>query len=908
MKPKVILRTVVTCLVVLVASRGVHAQPVLLEFDDTTPNVLYGDGVAPIADVDLDGFIDVLVAATPTVGSVKGFVDVRSGKDGSSIRKLVPPYTGSDFGHAVLDIGDVNGDGVPDACVGAPGTDAATGTAGRLTVFSGATGVVLYNLAGTDVGERLGFALAPMDDVDHDGFPDFCVSSPNKAALVPNGGRLTVVSGATGLELFHYDSPVPLAQLGWSLSDLGDLDGDGLRELVAGAPGANANTGLVAIFSGRDLKVLALLEGTAQGGRFGAGSAGLGDVDGDEVPDVAVGAPEYGMHHVERGRVSVFSGADGGELFHVDGETDGGLYGSVVGVPGDVDRDGRADVLVSGAKGTWVLAGDGGRTIFFVEDVARSAVGLGDIDRDGHADICVSRPVWIISGRVPSPLYQLAQGGTSADGPGDFDGDGLSDFVVGDRFMNRAWLVRGYDGEILHTLDGPSSSYFGFSCAVVGDVDGDGRDDALVGARLYDGERGLARLVSGRSGQTIYEWVGLPGSGMGAKVSAAGDVNADGILDVLVGAPREDAPSSQEGRAHVYSGRNGESLYAPAGDAVNDQLGGSVAGIGDIDLDGWDDFAAGAPNPGDDATGYVRVFLGRTGDTAYTLHGVSHGDRFGRSLTALGDIDGDGIGDFIAGAPLADPQGSSAGVARVFSGKSGDAIYTLFGLGAKDRLGAHTGALGDVDGDGVPDFAAGATDSSGKGVDTGFVRLFSGKDAAVLATIEADSDHDEFGRGVSGIGDVDGDGRLELVFTAEGDTGKEVHVHTFDLKRFPWQNMGAGLAGQRGIPKLVGEGDLEPGRPIRLDLAKGPFLAPLMLLMGHGAGHTPYFGGYLVPTPNVVLDGLFTDSVGAHVFDLTWPGVPQGATLYFQAWMQDSKAVGGWAASNALSATSGDLR
>ena len=155
--------------------------------------------------------------------------------------------------------------------------------------------------------------------------------------------------------------------------------------------------------------------------------------------------------------------------------------------------------------------------------------------------------------------------------------------------------------------------------------------------------------------------------------------------------------------------------------------------------------------------------------TLYTFYGDSAGDEFGWSLSGAGDVNGDGVPDFIVGVRLDDNNGKNSGSARVFSGFDGSVLFTFNGDSADDRFGTSVSGAGDVDGDGFADLIVGAFRDDNNGTDSGSARVLSGFDGSVLHTFDGDSAGDIFGFSVSGAGDVDGDGFDDLIVGAPFD-------------------------------------------------------------------------------------------------------------------------------------------
>lgn len=206
------------------------------------------------------------------------------------------------------------------------------------------------------------------------------------------------------------------------------------------------------------------------------------------------------------------------------------------------------------------------------------------------------------------------------------------------------------------------------------------------------------------------------------------------------------------------------SLYTKTGDKANDRLGASVRSVGDVNNDGRADFAAGAPEDGNlfgGGEGFVRVYSGLTGGTLYTVSGVTNDDRFGAALDGVGDLNLDGFADFVVGAP---GFNSGAGRAYVKSGANGTTnLFTIDALGAFDALGTVVAGVGDVNNDGRPDVLAASPTAAGGGTNRGTARIFSGATGAVLTTINGAVNGDRLGVSADGVGDVNGDGFADFV-------------------------------------------------------------------------------------------------------------------------------------------------
>ena len=370
-------------------------------------------------------------------------------------------------------------------------------------------------------------------------------------------------------------------------------------------------------------------------------------------------------------------------------------------------------------------------------------------------------PLFTFDGDSADDLF-----GYSVSGAGDVNGDGAPDLIVGGfgigEIFGYARVFSGADGSVLYTFNGGSGfDHFGLSVSGAGDVNGDGFDDLIVGAPGDDNNgltSGSARVFSGADGSVLYNLDRSGLLGFGSSVSSAGDVNGDGVLDLIVGASGDD---NVVGSARVFSGVDGSVLHTFVGNSAGDNFGRSVSDAGDVNGDGFDDLIVGAMT---DATngrdsGNAKVFSGADGSVLYNFDfdDISFGDLFGSSVSSAGDVNGDGFADVIVGALSDRNNGSASGSARVLSGADGSVLYIFNGATAFTNFGWSVSGLGDVNGDGVPDLIVGGSGTAG---------VFSGADGSALYNFRGDFSRDRFGASVSGVGDVNGDGLADFIVGA----------------------------------------------------------------------------------------------------------------------------------------------
>ncbi len=760
-------------------------------------------------DLDGDGFADALLGMPEAdLGGVDaGAVYVyRGGPAGLRPEPALVLGTGerrAGFGRA-LAVADFDGDGRRDLAVGAAGADIATSDTGAVYLYPGVDGGLFAVeparvLAAPNAGDQLGFALAACD-FNGDGRADLAATAlraedRDRTPQATNQGGVFVFLGYEDGLLARPDRVVwgeapdangtwdAVANLGLgSALAAGDVDGDGLCDLVAGAadfaagPGRSRD-GAVFVFPGvapddvapggvRPLpaRAWAGLHPDDNTSEFGRRLA-VADLDGDGLAEVVAGQYRHDRDANRRdaGAVRVFAGAPfGGE---------------------------DAPALLPAESAAWTWAGEAGF------DNVGWDLSVADVTGDGLPDVVsadwadevaggggdagVIRAFAAVAGGWPAlaPVAVRAGGaagdrlGESVVVLGDADGDGRADLLAhagrNDALgpdVGRPFFLAG-DPEIAPVaLDIPADptagGRLGWTAAVVGDADGDGRADLVLGAPFLNTARGGARTGAafvyrgGEAGFSVapdLDLTEVPGQTasdlFGYAVAPAGAFDGDDDPDYALAARADEAPSalgndyvadpdcatrrSNGGGVHVFRGRTDLALPARPGfvyfapeNNVNLQ---TVAGGADVDGDGYDDLIAGSYQwnvDGRSEAGGVVVVRGRGPapdgrirlicDAIFRHSGAAASDRVGWSVAALGDVDGDGCDEVAFGAPLESAGGvTRQGAVRVLFGWGGPGCRAAPALlhlapGEANAQAGHALAAGDLDGDGVPELVVGA--------------------------------------------------------------------------------------------------------------------------------------------------------------------------------------------------------
>ena len=756
-----------------------------LVFTGTAGGAL-GVSVTAAGDINEDGYDDLAIGDLTTPSGLDyGSVTVYFGGPSPNTtpdRTYAGLAADEDMGMAIA-AGDVSGDGVNDLIVGAPGAKGNNFLSGegRVYIFHGgavADTVKDFTYFGSEQSAGWANSLAFAGDVNGDGINDFLVGASFAGAAF---GEVHMFLSRLGSTLH---APTVLTGdfagggFGRTLDGIGDVNRDGFDDIIVGASDFNYLDGRVYVYHGAYVPdVVADIILTGAGERMGTSVSGIGDYDGDGYPDFVVGASERRLGNATSiGTALVYSARP----YIVDEPGGGETW--ITGAPHTIRWRGAtpADVSLSLDAGlTWstilrsvggfmtnsaTVFGPGQPTEHALLRVTTSGASAGASNSAVSASVFrVVAPTQPVSHREEFAVAGAATGdnfGIAVNHLEDVNGDGFGDIIVG-AFQagggneGRAYVYfRGPGHDALADLElsnGIAGSFLGISAGPAGDFNADGFADILVGA---DGAGGTGAAYiyyggPGIDGVADLTFVGaVSGDGFGRSAAAAGDVNGDGHDDIIIGANGNDVAGGAAGAAYVYYGGVAPNTTADLtflGEAPNNFFGYSVNGAGDFNHDGFDDLLVGAfgNSAGGTVAGRAYVYLGGP-SAAGTPDFTFTGqpiDRLGFSVASAGDMNGDGAADVVIGTL---GVGSLEGRALVFHGGiDADETPDLIVRGevSGDRFGVAVSSPGDVNGDGFSDLLVGADTHDAGGIDAGAAYVFLGG-----STPDAGHDHKFLGR------------------------------------------------------------------------------------------------------------------------------------------------------------------
>ncbi|NEQ65321.1 MAG: hypothetical protein F6K21_07455 [Symploca sp. SIO2D2] len=888
---------------------------------------LSGYSVSGAGDINGDGIDDLIIGAPDAYSNGYGnagqsYVVFGSSNDFSSTFELSSldgtngfilngfPWNGDKSGYSVSGAGDINGDGIDDLIIGTRKTDpygnisasqsyvvfgSSDGFSStfELSSLDGSNGFILINAMGDT-----GYSVSGAGDINGDGIDDLIIGAYEADPYGnSSAGQSYVVFGSSnGFSTNYSKGSIPSFELssldgtngfilngvnggdflGYSVSSAGDINDDGIDDLIVGAsfadPNGNVDAGQSYVVFGSsngfspslDLSSLDgtngfILNGIAAGDKSGSSVSGAGDINGDGIDDLIIGAHQANAYNNDAGESYVvfgnrapeldLNGADAGIDF-----TNGFRGVAVPVVDSDLSLSDNSDELV-GATVTITNLQDGAAEFLSADTtwtnitaIYNSATGiltLSGTDTLANYQLVLGRITYNNTAATPKTIDRIIEFVVD-DGAAHSNTSQVATttLAIGPNQAPLAALnlsdLDGSNGFILNGIN--VSDLSGQSVSGAGDINGDGIDDLIIGAYQADPNgntnTGQSYVVFGSSNgfSPSLELSNLDGSNgfilnginstdfSGWSVSSAGDINSDGIDDLIIGASRADPNGNFDvhdaGQSYVVFGSSngfspslelssldGSNGFILNGINANDSSGSSVNSAGDINDDGIDDLIIGAyvadPNGNNDAGQSYVVFGSSNGFSAsfdlssldgsngFILNGIAASDLSGYSVSSVGDINGDGIDDLIIGAHGADPNGNNgAGQSYVVFGSSnsfsasldlssldGTSGFILNGISAGDGSGYSVSGAGDINGDSIDDLIIGAHGAGSNGAGQSYV-VFGSRNgfspSLDLSSLDGSNGFilngidflDRSGVSVSGAGDINDDGIDDLIIGA----------------------------------------------------------------------------------------------------------------------------------------------
>ncbi len=898
-------------------TRYIHVSQADVSFIGEQRRAMAGKTIAAAGDVNNDGFADFLISAPGDVesGDKAGQSYLILGKaDGWSLNASLGTAdasfwgenAGDESGSALDGVGDVNGDGFDDFLIGAPNSNS-SGQA--YLVFGRANGwtrdISLSLSDASFLGEsttgHAASTLAGVGDVNGDGYDDFLIGDWSRNSISPNDGETYLILGKSdgwqnGVSLANADASFIGEALGfwsgYSVDGAGDVNNDGYDDIIIGAPGNDDN--------GRQTGETYVILGKSQGWSMrtplssvdasfrpeweytwtGAKVASLGDINQDGYDDFAAGAILSDERGFESGKIYLVLGKGQGwsqdselnaTLTTYLGENSFDLAGSAISDVGDFNNDGRLDLII-GAPFNDSNGLDSGRAyILFGNN--KPSVGQFAVDKpfdntttfitlrasyydimDGVSDLnAVEIYIESEGKRVLARFNPISNKLWLREGKSGWLGScvlGQSGFLTGKfiqlncgttkaTVVNLSELIVDWSIRVIRL---PKSPKVSISLRA---VDQSGQESGIQSSGFWNISSEVREYdLSEANISFLGEF---PRDTSGWDVAFAGDVNGDGLGDILIGAPHNSENAPNGGKIYLFFGRednfNGifstseaDASFLSEESTSYNNAGYAIDGVGDVNGDGLDDFIIGAwtNEEAGITAGQVYLILGKTSgwatntplDQADASFLPSRGSTyFGCALSGVGDVNGDQLNDFIIGGwgyGTSDAQQTGA-VWLILGKRDGwsmdtpmsEATASFIGESKNNWAGYSVAGAGDVNQDGYDDFLIGAPRNGEIGIYAGKAYLILGKESGwsldtslsnADASFLAEDAYDLAGFSLSGAGDVNNDGFDDFLITALGDDsggGSEAgKVYLFFGKSSGWSN-GTSLA--QADASFVGE-------------------------------------------------------------------------------------------------------
>ena len=893
-------------------------------------NDYYGSSIANIGDLDRDGITDIAVGTyiDNTDGTDRGAVYIHFMNSDGGIRETEeinndttngPNLTDdTNYGSSIANIGDLDGDGIVDIAVG----DAHNGTGGirRGAVYihfmkkDGSVKQTRKITSGTDNGPNLldwdtyGSSIANIGDLNGDGITDIAVGAGYDDTEGNNNKGIVYIHFMDSNGTVKQTQEIPTNTTnnptlsdrdlyGSSIANIGDLDGDGIVDIAVGAPGFHNNTygdnrrgaiyiHLLNIDGNGTIGINNIIKiddsGNTPNGpsltdddRYGSSIANIGDINGDGITDIAVGAIGDDTGGNNRGAVYIhFMNSNGTvkKTFKIDNSTlninfpNHALYGRAITNMGDPNGDGTITIAVGSNEAIYLndiqficlptpsleqKLGQFDPTYidkatfrvdfrepinpdtFTVDDIRlTSATGTGTVSNLRMVSPLNENRVFeftvtgmtagdTVTASLPANMVEYPNGttnlaATSIDATVRYMGPiNCGALGLGEVPTNR----------ITSNINLSNGDNYGYSIANIGDLDGDHIVDIVVGAygdntggenrgAVYihfmdrDGtvkENGIHKIASGTNDNDWY----------GYSIANIGDLDGDGIVDIAVGARYDDTGGVNRGAIYIHFMNDGGNVKQTRkianGTDVNgptlinnDRYGSSIANIGDLNGDGIVDIVVGAMRDNTEGNSKGAVYIhfmnidgsikGTKEISSTTPNGpdLSNRDWYGSSIANIGDLNRDGITDIAVGAVGDNTGGNDRGIVYIhFMNVDGTIDKTEEisnttpngpNLLSNDNYGSSIANIGDLNGDGITDIAVGAIGDDTGGNNRGAVYIhFMNSNGTVKKTFKIDDSTEgvnllnnaNYGRAITNMGNPDGDGNITMgVGTAGVDSNK----------------------------------------------------------------------------------------------------------------------------------------